>query len=162
MDVTFHADGGWFIYRVGAILVRDGRALMAHNDRDHYHYSVGGRVHLGESADDALRREVIEELGAPPASQQLVVINENFFPMDQHEGDVHEICLYYVITMPPDWELDNGRESWADGVAGDVPMAEWYEWVPLDRFGEMRVYPTWLPAELAHPWVGIRHIITRE
>jgi len=64
--------------------------------------------------------------------------------------------------MPPDWELAQGRESRADGVTGDVPMAEWYEWVPLDRFGEMRVYPAWLPAELAHPWVGIRHITTRE
>ena len=53
---------------VGALLVRDGRMLLCHRapDRDWYPdvWDVpGGHVENGESANDALARELEEELG---------------------------------------------------------------------------------------------------
>lgn len=42
--------------------MKDGKILMVGNDRD-YLYSVGGRVKFGETAEEAVVREVLEETG---------------------------------------------------------------------------------------------------
>lgn len=50
-------------YRVGAIIVENNCVLFAGNENDNYLYSIGGGVHMGETAEDAVLREVFEETG---------------------------------------------------------------------------------------------------
>lgn len=85
-DCSFDKDGLWFRYRAGALIVHDGKVLMARNDVDPYYYSIGGGVHHAETAEDAVKREVFEETGAqmlagesglscrtsPPGNQRVV------------------------------------------------------------------------------------------
>lgn len=53
----------WFRYRAAAIIVEEGMVLFAKTDKEDYYYSVGGAVHLGETAKHACLREVFEETG---------------------------------------------------------------------------------------------------
>ena len=62
-DITLPVGDGYFNLRVGAIIQKDGKVLMVGNDAVDYVYSVGGRVQFGESLEDAVRREVLEETG---------------------------------------------------------------------------------------------------
>ena len=59
-DMCVACDDGILNIRVGAIIMKDGKILMVGNDRD-YLYSVGGRVKFGETAEEAVVREVLEE-----------------------------------------------------------------------------------------------------
>ena len=61
-DMCVACDDGILNIRVGAIIMKDGKILMVGNDRD-YLYSVGGRVKFGETAEEAVVREVFEETG---------------------------------------------------------------------------------------------------
>ena len=61
-DMCVVSDDGILNIRVGAIIMKDGKILMVGNDRD-YLYSVGGRVKFGETAEEAVVREVLEETG---------------------------------------------------------------------------------------------------
>ena len=61
-DMCVVCDDGILNIRVGAIIMKDGKILMVGNDRD-YLYSVGGRVKFGETAEEAVVREVLEETG---------------------------------------------------------------------------------------------------
>ena len=63
MDCGFQNGNGWFRYRAAAIIIEDGHVLFVKNQVDPYYYSVGGGVHLGEKAEDAVKREVLEETG---------------------------------------------------------------------------------------------------
>ena len=59
-DMCVACDDGILNIRVGAIIMKDGKILMVGNDRD-YLYSVGGRVKFGETAEEAVAREIKEE-----------------------------------------------------------------------------------------------------
>ena len=63
MDLTFKTGYGRFNYRVGAIILHNGKYLLMKNTEAPYVYSVGGRVHFGETTEEAVVREVFEETG---------------------------------------------------------------------------------------------------
>lgn len=49
-----------FRYRAAAIIVEGNCVLFAGNDVDDYYYSVGGAVHMGETSEEAVKREVLK------------------------------------------------------------------------------------------------------
>lgn len=78
-DCCFTHEENWFRYRVGAIILEENSVLVATNDACDFCYSIGGGVHLGESAEEAVRREVLEETGLPYEIDRLAFVHENFF-----------------------------------------------------------------------------------
>ena len=63
MDVSFKVDNAKFNYRVCAIMISDGKILATKDERSPFYYLPGGRVQMGETAEDAVVREIQEELG---------------------------------------------------------------------------------------------------
>lgn len=78
-DCCFTHEENWFRYRVGAIILEENSVLVATNDACDFYYSIGGGVHLGENAEEAVRREVLEETGLPYEIDRLAFVHENFF-----------------------------------------------------------------------------------
>ena len=72
-------EGGLVNLRVGAIILKDGKLLMARERRDPYLYSVGGRIQFGETAEEAVVREVEEETGVRLEIDRLGFVHENYF-----------------------------------------------------------------------------------
>ena len=70
MDVSFQTGNEKFNYRVCAMMIDHGRILAMRDDRSPYYYLPGGRVAIGETAQQAGIREVQEELGVTPASDR--------------------------------------------------------------------------------------------
>ena len=62
-DLTLPAADGYVNVRVGAIIIKNEKLLMVGSQDFDYYYSVGGRIQFGESAEQAVRREVLEETG---------------------------------------------------------------------------------------------------
>ena len=78
-DCGFTKEKNWFRYRTAAIIIENGCVLFAGNSSEDYLYSIGGGVHMGETAEDAVKREVYEETGIHYEIDRLAVIHENFF-----------------------------------------------------------------------------------
>ena len=81
-DLCVKMDEGILNIRVGAIIMKDDKFLMVENDRFPHMYSVGGRIKFGETAEEAVVREVFEETGVKMEIDRLGFIHENFFPGD--------------------------------------------------------------------------------
>ena len=80
---------------------------MVENDRFDHLYSVGGRIKFGETAEEAVVREVFEETGRKMEIDRLGFIHENFFPGDslKKQGNiVHEISFFFYMNVPTDFE----------------------------------------------------------
>lgn len=158
-DCGFTKEQNWFRYRAAAIIVEDGCVLFAGNEREDYYYSVGGGVHIGETAENAVIREVFEETGVHYEIDHLVVIYENFF--NESNGilkglDCHEICMYFLMKPRGTKELDSNSFSSTFGVKEDM------HWIPINDLDKYKAYPSFLKDYLSHEHIGIKHIITDE
>lgn len=156
-DCGFTRDNKWFRYRAAAIIVEEGCVLFAGNELDNYYYSIGGGVHMGETAEDAVRREVLEETGVPYEVDRLAVIHENFF--DESEGslkgkDCHELSFYFL--MKPRGTRALHSDSHTQGVKESM------HWIPIEDLGKYKAYPTFLADFLSKVHNGIEHIVTDE
>lgn len=139
-DCCMTADGAWFRYRVGAVIVADGCALFARTERGGYYYSVGGGVHIGERSDEAVVREVLEETGERFEVVRPLFLVENFFHGEDGSVDglaCHTLELYYLMTSAVK------REYSAQSVTSDGERERLY-WLPLDRLDEYDIRPSLL------------------
>lgn len=161
-DCGFDDDGLWFRYRAAAIILHEGRVLMARNEADPYRYSIGGGVHHGESALDAVRREVWEEVGVHMEVDRLAFVHENFFEDAVSPAlagrSCHEVTFYFLMRYDP---ACPPRATASTALGG---AREWYEWVDLASYGRDGVtsYPTFFATELADLDENPRWITTRE
>lgn len=154
MDLGFSCKNKWFRYRAAAILIEDGCALFAGNARSPYCYSVGGAVQHGETAQEAVCREVLEETGVAYEVDRLAIIHENFFCDTQfgQERECHEICFYF--RMKPRGSQNLNSHSYSQGVR------EYMYWLPIDQLDQYRAYPSFLQDYLSQYHSEILHIVT--
>lgn len=100
MDCKFMTAEGQFNYRVAGVFVKDGR-LLAMKDQvsDAFYYLPGGRVRMHETMEQALRREIREELYVDAKVIRPLWLCESFFTVE--ERNVHELAMYFLAEL--DW-----------------------------------------------------------
>ena len=150
-DCAIRGDGLWFRYRACGLIIEDGCVLFAGNNTEDYYYSVGGAVHVGETAEDAAVREVFEETGVRYEVDRLAFVHENFFP-GRNVPVCHEVALYFL--MKPRGTQALHPHGTSNGVA------ETMHWLPIEHLREYRAFPAFLADCLPVP-PGITHIVSR-
>lgn len=156
IDMTVPCGGGLVNLRVGAIILKDGKCLMTRNGRHDYFYSVGGRIQFGETAEEAVVREVEEETGWRLRVDRLGFVHENYFTGDGAANLgrlVYEISFYFYMDVP------DGFEPVCMSFTEDG-AAEHLEWVAPDD--PRTIYPAFFRTELAHPEDTVKHFVTDE
>lgn len=144
MDISFKLDNRKFNYRVCALFIDDGRILAMHDERSPYFYLPGGRVELGERAEDALMREVKEELGIDVAIVRPLWLNQAFFTEDVDSLRYHEICIYFLMDKRGTDLLQRGdRFTLTEGKHTHT-----FEWLSFERLESEYFYPTFLKKEI--------------
>ena len=100
-DITLPVADGYVNVRVGAIIQKNGKLLMVGSQDFDYYYSVGGRIQFGESAGQAVRREVLEETGRELEIDRLGFIHEDFFLCDSpsKKGKLLENGEQFILNI---------------------------------------------------------------
>lgn len=78
-DLVFNTKQGSFTYRVAAIIIKDNKLLMAKHEDYPCYYTVGGKVRINETSEEAVIREAYEETGIEFQTDRLSFIQERFF-----------------------------------------------------------------------------------
>lgn len=145
--------------RAAAIIIENGHVLFAGNDVEDYFYSIGGAVQIGESAEQAVLREVLEETGVAYQIDRLAFVQELFF---KGEGgsldglDCHEINFFYLMKPKGNQELFSHSKT----LNGTIE--ERMVWLPVDKLSEFRAFPTFLKEKLSCLKPYVEHIVTVE
>ena len=110
MDITFKTEEGIFNYRVCAIIVNDGKILAMKDERSPYYYLPGGRVHMNETAENAVIRELKEELDIEAEIIRPLWLSQSYFDEDVTKQKFHELCLYFLVDISKTGLLQKGNE----------------------------------------------------
>jgi ADP-ribose pyrophosphatase YjhB (NUDIX family) len=117
----------------GAILVAPGFDSVK---GQHFYRPLGGEIDFGELAEDAVRREIREELGAEIDAVRLLGVTENIFTFLGAEG--HELVWMFEARFK---DASFYEQDVVTCDEGGSPFEA--HWVPLDVFtrGEAPLYP---------------------
>ena len=140
MDISFRTPEGRFNYRVCAVIVDSGKILAMHDGRSPYYYLPGGRVEMGEAAEDAVLRELREELGIEARIERPLWLNQGFFTEDACGERFHELCLYYLMDISGTDLLARGERF--ERREGRLHLR--FEWLAFERLEQEYFYPTFL------------------
>lgn len=153
-DMCVPCDAGLINLRVGAIIMKDGKMLMVgNNSHPEYLYSVGGRIKFGETAEEAVIREVYEETGTRMEVDRLGFIHENYFYGDSESNLgklIYEISFFFYMKVPEAYEPVSN--SFTDGG-----HKEFLRWISPDD--PIRYYPEFFRTELTKSQTGVKHFV---
>ena len=155
-DMCVVCDDGFLNIRAGAIIIKDGKLLMVGNNRDNYLYSVGGRLKFGETAEEAIVREVFEETGVKMEIDRLGFVHENYFYGDAPYNLnklIYEISFFFYMKVPDTFAPV--CESFTEGNS-----KEHLKWISLDE--DIKIYPEFFRTELKAPTNTVKHFIHDE
>lgn len=155
-DMCVPCGEGLVNLRVGAVIARDGKLLMVGNDKADYLYSVGGRIQFGETAEEAVVREVWEETGVRMGVRRLAFVHENYFCGDEPSRAgklIYEIAFYFLMDVPRGFE-----PLCRSTTEGDA--REYLRWVAPDA--PEKLYPEFFRTDALRPGPGVKVFVTDE
>ncbi len=144
MDISFISGNNKFNYRVCAIMISNGKILAMRDERSPYYYLPGGRVSIGETAEEAVIREVQEELGITPNIIRPLWLNQAFFTEDVDNLRYHELCIYFLMDIT-NTDLLSRDEKF---TANEGHHTHTFKWLAFDRLKDMYFYPTFLKKDI--------------
>lgn len=153
MDLTFQTLEGKFNYRVGAIIINKGNILVVKNHKSTYFYSVGGRVHFNETCEEAVKREVKEELGIDMEIDRAVFFHEQFFNEKDSKEHFHEISIYYLMKVTPKIKDIICSSLTENGIEEELI------WLPIDSLENHVVFPRFFATELSNLPTSMKNIV---
>ena len=137
-----------FGVRATALIVEEGKLLVV-EDEDGF-YTIGGAIQVGERTEEAVIREVKEELGVKAQAGQLAFVVENRF--EQDGVSYHNIEFHYLVDLLEDAPLTMQEDE----------KRQPCEWIDIDKLEGINLVPAFLKTALPD-WDGqLRHIHLEE
>jgi 8-oxo-dGTP pyrophosphatase MutT (NUDIX family) len=141
MMLSFDVGTLKFNYRVAGIIFQNGKVLFQRTTDKDFWFLPGGRVEFLETAEESLKREMIEEFNLPIEECNLICILENFFELnDKH---FHEIGLYFTVKPPQNHHVMNHLDEFTGTEEGYLN-----KWIPLEELNDYNIYPEFLKEKL--------------
>lgn len=90
-----------------------------------------------ENSEDALKRELAEEIGVPIKRKRLIWSVENFFTLSEQK--FHEISFYYEVELH---ELPaNGADQY---ILEEEDRTYLFKWVPVEELHAYNLQPAFI------------------
>ena len=152
MDLTVVLDNKKLNIRACALIIHNNKLLVHNNISENHVALVGGRVKIGESSEDTLKREIKEEMGKEIEILEYVSTIENFFDAD--DMPYHEIMFVYRVDFKDD--ADKKIIDSIKNIEGEDELR--YDWIDLDKIEQYPLKPQILKRMIKNRCFSIHEI----
>ena len=131
-DIKYDKDNFSFAYRVSAIIYNSDKTkilLFRGNDRNFY-MLPGGKVHELEKSEDAIRREIKEEIGFEDLEFEMAGVSEEIVK----EKNIHQITFTYKTIYKDEIKEEKFKSIETDWIN--------FEWVDVNKLNNYEIHPS--------------------
>ncbi len=149
-----------FKFRVSGIVINDNKILLVDMDDSGFLCLPGGYVELGETTEQAICREMQEELGYKLEIVKYLGVVENFF-VNKYSKTMHEICFYYLLKPSKGEKAIYTDYSLIENDKGHNIKLN-FKWINIDTIDEYDIRPKFLKKIVKSKSLTINHVIFNE
>ncbi len=133
-DIKYINGNFRFQYRVSALIYNKDKTkiLLFYGDNNDFYMLPGGKVHELEKSNDAIKREITEELGIDNLDFKLIGISEEigiFKGLDVHQITLTYESIYDGYTKEKDFK---GKDTNYDN----------FKWVNISELNNYKIHPS--------------------
>lgn len=148
MDLSLMTNEGRLNIRVAAVIVDGDKILIEQGDGVPFSVCPGGRINFDETAENAIVREIYEELGVRSKVARPLYVHQNFFDMDGMRN--HELCFFFL--------LETGLSACGNPTFLGRDNSSKYSWVSFDELQNVPFYPLFLKKTICNLSQGVELI----
>jgi ADP-ribose pyrophosphatase YjhB (NUDIX family) len=141
--LTFKSNGTIFTLRTAAVIINDESILLHRAGSNDFWSLPGGRINAMESSEEALLREMREELQVDIQVSRLLWLVEHFYRDNSTLN--HEVGFYYLGNLPKTSDLLDTLRIY-EAQDGDTTLK--FRWHSLKTLSSITLYPVFLKTAL--------------
>ena len=146
MDVVLKTENGRFNYRACAVILNGNKILAMTDENAPYYYLIGGKVELHERAEDAVIREIREEMNVNAEIVRPLWVCQNFFTEKVNKDRYHEICFYFLVDISKTDVLEKGDKF----VLKEGKHTLTFEWLNISELNDKYIVPEFIKKEITN------------
>lgn len=158
MDLKIKTEKEEFHVRTCGIIKQEDKFLIMRVNKTSYYHIPGGHIEIGEDSEQAVIREIKEEIGCDVQEASLFSIQENFWIRNAKK--CHGIEFYYIIK--PKQQLQMQDYETIENDKGEEKLLE-FKWVTAEELKNIDLRPINIRDMLINEEYlkGLSHIVKR-
>lgn len=157
-DISYRRNDYGFSYRVAAVITENGKVLLQCFNGEYAF--IGGQVMENETAENALKREFMEEMHSDIEVGKMCAVGETFFTWD--DIPYQQIGLYFKARIPDTSDIPRSGIFCGYDVYENKRVDLEFCWVPIEELCNIPLYPKEITAHIVDGNNGIFHFISRD
>lgn len=137
MDLKIIEEKEEFHVRTCGIIKQENKYLIMRVNKTPYYHIPGGHIELGEDSEQAVVREIKEEIGCDVKEASLFAIQENFWTRNNKK--CYGIEFYYIIK--PMQQLEMKDYERIENDKGEKRILE-FKWATSEELKDIDLRPT--------------------
>ena len=154
-DWLFVSDEHICDLRAAAVLVKDGKILVQRERNGSEDALPGGHIKMGETLEDGLIREIVEEVGVQIDCKRLLWSEECFWTWNGKQA--HNIAFYFLVELCKGFEIPDSTEFVPQKDNCNVLIG----WMPIEEIQTVIIYPEFLKKEVFHLDDPMKHFVSK-
>lgn len=148
-----------FKFRVSGVIIKNDKLLLVDMDDSGFLCLPGGYVELGETTEEAMRKELLEEIGEKFEIDKYLGVVENYF-INKYAKKIHEISFYYLMTPIEKIDTNNNFTIIENDKGRKIKLD--IKWIDLKEIKNYDIRPSILKQILESKNLEFNHLILNE
>ena len=158
-NIKMKTDDYNFKFRVSGLIIRNNKILLVDMDDSGFLCLPGGYVELGETTEEAVKRELIEEIGKDIMVKKYLGVVENYF-INKFSKKMHEISLYYLMDFVS-CDIEESNFTLIENDKGHNIKLD-FKWINIDEVDNFDIRPNFLKDLFKNNNLEFNHLIFNE
>lgn len=158
-SIRMKTEDFYFKFRSAGLIIKNNKVLVVEMDNNGFYCLPGGYVEIGETTEETIIREMLEETGKEAKIIKYLGMVENYF-ITKSLRRMHEVSCYYLMEFA-DENIPQEDFSLIENDKGYIVKLD-FKWINIEEIDKYIIKPNFLKNLLKSNELEFKHLIFDE